>query len=124
MSPTSDQEVEPLLQRGMSHGMQPAEARRWREMLDSGAPDTCGCVAAARAATVAGLLSLPLVAWSRRRGRALARSAAMTVALAALASVTGRRRAFHLRGQLLAALRERVVQLEQHGKEAPTERQA
>jgi hypothetical protein len=121
MSPTSDPEMEPLLERGAAHGMPPAEVRRWREMLDPRALDTCGCVAAARAATLVGLVSLPLIAWSRRRGRTLARSLAMTASVAVLASVAGRRRAFALRDQLLAALNGRVIQLEQRGKEAPTE---
>jgi hypothetical protein len=124
MSPTSDPDVEPLVERGVAHGMPPAEARRWREMLDSHALDSCGCVAAARAATLAGLASLPFIAWSRRRGRAFVRSATLTVAVAALASVRGRRRSTHQPDRLMAALDERLSQLEQRGKETPTESEA
>jgi hypothetical protein len=124
MSPTSNPEVDALLERGAASGMPAAEASRWREMLDPRALDTCGCVAAAQAATVAGLASLPFVALSRRKGTAVAWSAAITLAAAALGSITGRRQAVQSRDRLMDALNGRVFQLEQPGKETPTESQA
>jgi len=124
MSPTSDAGVEALLERGAASGMPPAEVRAWREMLDPRALDTCGCVAGAQAATVAVLASLPFVALSRRKGTAVAWSAAITLAAAALGSITGRRQAAQSRDRLTDALNGRVVQLEEPGKETPTESQA
>ncbi len=124
MSPTSDHEMEALLERGAAQGMPAAEVRRWREMLDPRALDTCGCVAAAQAATVAVLASLPFVALSRRKGTAVAWSAAITVAAAAFGSIMGRRQAAQSRDRLMDALNGRVIQLEQPGKETPTESEA
>jgi hypothetical protein len=121
MSPTSDPEVEALLERGAAHGMPPAEMARWREMLDPRALDTCGCVAGAQAGTVVGLACLPFVAMSRRKGAAVAWSAAISLAAAALGSITGRRHAAQSRDRLMDALTGRVIQLEQPGKETPTE---
>jgi len=124
MSPTSDPEVEALLERGAAQGMPPAEVSRWREMLDPRALDTCGCVAGAQAATVAGLACLPFLVMSRRKGAAVAWSAAITLAAAALGSITGRRNAAQSRDRLMEALNGRVIQLRQPGKETPTESKA
>jgi len=116
--------MEALLERGAAQGMPAAEVRRWREMLDPRALDTCGCVAAAQAATVAGLACLPFVAMSRRKGTTVAWSAAITVAAAAFGSIMGRRQAAQSRDRLMDALNGRVIQLEQPGKETPTESEA
>jgi hypothetical protein len=112
MSRTSEPSVDALIDRGLSRGMAQVEARRWGRMLDPVALDSCGCVAAARAATVVGLLTLPLVAMSRRRRTKVAQSASFILLAAIGGSLLGRHQAARMRGQVLTSLEGRVGQLE------------